>query len=136
MLLLLLGGDVSFNPGPLTLCILNARSVRNKGPLLANMVASNDLDFLSLTEIHIFPFDSDSFIQSITPPDFVFPHRPSLSGTCIVFFPLDSPTDPIEMDLPSTNHLGIWWCQSGLMAVHCYLPASTTLQDHVPVTFW
>ena len=46
MLLLLLGGDVSLNPGPLTLCVLNARSRRNKGPLLADMVASNDLDFL------------------------------------------------------------------------------------------
>ena len=46
MLLLLLGGDVSLNPGPLTLGVLNTRSVRDKGPLLANIVASNDLDIL------------------------------------------------------------------------------------------
>ena len=46
MLLLLLGGDVSLNPGPLTLGVLNARSIRNKGPILANIVASNGLDFL------------------------------------------------------------------------------------------
>ena len=80
MLLLLLGGDVSLNPGPFTLCVLNARSVRNKGPLLANMVASYDLDLLCLTETHIRPFDSDSFLRSITPPDFNFPHKPRPSG--------------------------------------------------------
>ena len=48
-MLLLLDIDVSLKPGPLTLGVLNARSVRNKGPLLADMVASNDLDFLCLT---------------------------------------------------------------------------------------
>ena len=79
LLLLQLGGDVSLNPGPLTLGVVNARSVRNKGPLLADMVASNDLDFLCLTETHIHPFDSHSFLRSIT-PDFIFPHRPRPSG--------------------------------------------------------
>ena len=58
-MLLLLLGDVTFNPRPLTLGVLNARSVRNKGPLLADMVVSNDLDFLCLTDTHIHPFDSD-----------------------------------------------------------------------------
>ena len=71
---------MSLNPGLLTLGVLNARSVRNKGPLLADMVASNDLDFLWLTETHIRSFDFDSFIRSVTPPDFIFPHRPRLSG--------------------------------------------------------
>ena len=80
MLLLLLGGDVSLNPGPFTLGVLNARSVRNKGPLLADMVASHDLDFLCLTETHIRSFDSDSFLRSITPPDFNFPQKPRPSG--------------------------------------------------------
>ena len=71
---------MSLNPGPLTLGGLNARSVRNKGPLLADMVASNVLDLLCLTETHSHPLDSDSFLQSITPPDFTFPHRPCTSG--------------------------------------------------------
>ena len=44
---------MSLNPGPLTLGILNARSVRNNGPLLAEMVASNDLDFYASRK-HIF----------------------------------------------------------------------------------
>ena len=34
MLLLLLSGDVSLSPGPLTLGVVNTRSVRNKGPSL------------------------------------------------------------------------------------------------------
>ena len=53
---------MSLNPGPLTLCVLNARSIRNKGPLLADMVASDDLEFLCLTETHIRPLASDSFL--------------------------------------------------------------------------
>ena len=65
-MLLLLLGDVFLNPGPLTLSVLNATSIRNKGPLLADMVASNDLDVLCLTKTHIHPFDSDSFLRPIT----------------------------------------------------------------------
>ena len=78
MLLLLLSGDVSLNPGPLILGVLN--TVMNKGPLLADMVASNDLDILCLTETHVCPFDSDSFLRSITPAEYIFPQRPRPSG--------------------------------------------------------
>ena len=61
MLLLLLSVDVTLNPGPLTLGVVNTRSVRNKGPLRADIVASKDLDILCLTETHDSPYDSDSF---------------------------------------------------------------------------
>ena len=80
MLLLLLGGDVSLNPGALTLGVLNTRSVKNKGPLLADIVASNDLDIHCLTETHVRSFDSDSFLRSITPADYIFPQSPHPSG--------------------------------------------------------
>ena len=96
MLLLVLGGEVSLNPGPFTLGVLNARSVKNKGPLLADMVASYDLDFLCLTETHLRPFDSDSFLRSITPPDLIF--LTSLIPQVLVVvwvFSSDPPTDPI-----------------------------------------
>ena len=83
MLLLLLGGDVSLNPRPITLGVLNARAIRNKGPLLANTVTSNDRDFLCLTETHVRPSDSD-FLWTITPSDYIFPQRPLGGG--IVFF--------------------------------------------------
>ena len=77
MLLLLLGEDVSLNPGPFIVSVLNARSVRNKSPLLTDMTASNDLDFLGLVETHIRPFDSDSFLRSTTPSDFTFSSQSS-----------------------------------------------------------
>ena len=97
------------NLGPLTHGVRNARSVRNRGPLLADMVASNDLDFLCLTETNICPFDLDSFIRSISNPDFTFSHRPRALVVVLVFS-LDPPTDPIKLNLPSTSHLRIWWC--------------------------
>ena len=79
---------MSLNPGPLTLGVLNARSIMNKGPLLADIVASNVFDLLCLTETHICPLHSDSFLWSVIPPDFTFPHipRPSGIGGGVVFF--------------------------------------------------
>ena len=131
MLLLLLGGDVSLNPGPLILGILNARS-RIKGRFPADMVASNDLDFLCLTETHIRPFHSDSFLRAITPPDFSFPHKPHLSGIGggVSFF-IRSSYRPHNIESSFISHLRTWWCQSGFMAVHFCLRTSTALQDHV-----
>ena len=129
LMLLLLLGDVFLKPGPLTLCVLNARSVRNKGPCLANMVASNDLDFLCLTETHIRPFDSDSLLWPIT--FFLTSLFPQV--LVVLVFSLDPPTDPIKYNLLFISHLRTWLCQSGFMAIHCCLPASTSLQDHVPV---
>ena len=91
MLLLLLGGDVSLNPGPLTLGVLNARFLRNKGPLFTDIVTS-----VSLKPIFC-PFDSDSFLQCITPTDLILPHRPCHSGIGGgVVFSLDPPTNPIK----------------------------------------
>ena len=92
MLLLLLGRDVCLNPGPLT---LGARSIRNKGPLLADIVASNDLDIFCLTETHVHPFDSDSFLQSITPSDFTFVFVLQVLVVVLVFS-LDPSTDHIK----------------------------------------
>ena len=96
---------------PLTLGVLNTRSIKNKGTLPADMVASNDLEFLGLTETNIRSFDSDSFLWSITPPDFIFPHRPHPSGIGVgvgVF--IISSYNPIKLNLLSTSHLRIWWC--------------------------
>ena len=61
MLLFILGGVVSLNAGPLMLVVLNARWVNNKGPLHANIVASHDLNLLSLTETYVRLFDTRSF---------------------------------------------------------------------------
>ena len=80
MLLILMCGDVAMNPGPVMLCLVNARSIRNKGPLLTDTIASHTSDFLCLTETHIRTTDSDSFLRSLTPDGFSLIHRPRSSG--------------------------------------------------------
>ena len=80
MLLLLVCGDVAMNPGPVMLGSVNARSIRNKGPLLADTIASHAFDFLCLTETHIRATDSDSFLRSPTLYGFTLIHRPRSSG--------------------------------------------------------
>ena len=80
MLLILMCGDVAMNPGPVMLGLVNARTIRNKGPLLADTIASHTFDFLCLTEIHIHTTDSDSFLRSLTPDGFSLIHRPHSSG--------------------------------------------------------
>ena len=60
--------------------LVNARSIRNKGPLLADTIASYTFDFLCLTETHIRTTDSDSFLCSLTPDGFSLIHRPRSSG--------------------------------------------------------
>ena len=66
MLLTLMCGDVGMNPGPVMLGLVNTRSIRNKGPLLADTIASHNFDFLCLTETHIPTTDSDSLVRSLT----------------------------------------------------------------------
>ena len=73
-------GDVAMNPGPVMLGSVNARSIRNKGPLLSNTIASHAFDFLHLTETRIRTTDSDSFLRSLTPDGFSPIHRPRSSG--------------------------------------------------------
>ena len=64
------------NPGPVILGSVNVSSIRNKGPLLSNTIASRTFDFLCLTETHIRTTDSDSFLCSLTPDGFSLMHRP------------------------------------------------------------
>ena len=62
--MLLLSGDVSLNPGPIALGVLNASLIRNKGPALVDAMAANDLDILCLseTESHVHSSDTDSLL--------------------------------------------------------------------------
>ena len=67
---------------------VNARSIRNKGPLLSDTIASRAFDFLCLTETHISITDSDSFLHSLIPNGFSLIHRPRTTG--IGFFNRES----------------------------------------------
>ena len=80
MLLLLMCGDLALNPEPVMFGSVNARSIRNKGPLLSDTIASHAFDFLCLTETHIYTTDSDRFLRSLTPYGFSFIHTPRSTG--------------------------------------------------------
>ena len=90
MLLILMCGDVAMNPGPVMLGSVNARSIRNKGNLLADTIASHAFDLLCLTATHIRTTDSDIFLRSLTPDGFSLIHRPRSSGIGGGFFIHDS----------------------------------------------
>ena len=62
--LLLLCGDISLNPGPIVMGVANCRSVRNKAPMISDVVFNHLLDILLLVETHIRPTDTDSFNPS------------------------------------------------------------------------
>ena len=73
--LLLLCGDISLNPGPISFGVVNCRSVRNKGPSISGIMSTHSLILLAMTETHIRPTDNDSFCHSITPAGFKLCHR-------------------------------------------------------------
>ena len=100
--LLLLCGDISLNPGPISFGVVNCRSVRNKGPSISGIMSTHSLSLLAMTETHIRPTDNDSFLDSITPAGFKLSHklRSHVFGVGVGFFLnenikfkiLDSPT--------------------------------------------
>ena len=67
LLLLLLCGDVAVNHSPINFGFVNCRSIRNKGPLLHDLIQCSDLDILGLVETHIRPTDTDGLLNSLTP---------------------------------------------------------------------
>ena len=70
--LLLLCGDISLNPGPISFGVVNCRSVRNKGPCINDTVSAHSVDILDVTETHIRLEGTDSLVHSITATNPVF----------------------------------------------------------------
>ena len=54
-ILLLLCGDISLNPDPISFGVVNCRSVRNKGPSISDMMSTDSFSILAMTETHIRP---------------------------------------------------------------------------------
>ena len=61
MLLILMCGDVAMNPGPVMLGLVNARSIQNKCPRLADTLISS----VSLKHIFVLLIQIVSFVHSI-----------------------------------------------------------------------
>ena len=79
-LILLLCGDISLNPGPIKFAFANTRSIRNKGPLIGDLVLSKNIDIFALTETHIRPFDTPGLLRSLTPAGYCFHQKPREFG--------------------------------------------------------
>ena len=90
-LLLLLGGDVSLNPGPgvrgLRLRTVNACSMRDKAPALSDLVASKTIDFLGITETWLTMKETSTDLVDIIPEGLSFFHKPRIrrrgGGVCL-----------------------------------------------------
>ena len=80
LLLLLLCGNVVVNTGPTNFGFVNCRSIRNKGPLLHDLIQHSDLDILGLVEIHIRPTDTDGPLNSLTPLNYNVIQKPRCTG--------------------------------------------------------
>ena len=78
LLLLLLCGDVTVNPGPTNFVFVNCRSTRNKGPFLQDLIQCCDLDILGLVETR--PTDTDSLLNSLTPSNYNLIQNPRCTG--------------------------------------------------------
>ena len=74
-LLLLLAGDVSWNPCPvapnLRLGTVNARSMRDKAPALSHLVVNKGIDLLGITETWLTIRETSSDLAEMTPPWFL-----------------------------------------------------------------
>ena len=79
-LLLLLCGDVAVNPGPTNFEFVNCRSIRNKGPLLHDLIQRSDLDILGLVKTHVRPMDTDGLLNSLTPTNYNLIQKPNCTG--------------------------------------------------------
>ena len=84
-LILLLAGDVSLNPGPVVrhnirLTTTNIRSIREKTASLTDLIISKTIDILAVTETWLRPHDTASCIADISPPGYVFHHKPRPVG--------------------------------------------------------
>ena len=83
LLLLLLSGDVSTNPGPFPIKIssTNVQSLHTKGPSIDSFIRDNHIDCLLMTETWLRESDTESHLMELTPKGFRLHHQTRESGT-------------------------------------------------------
>ena len=110
LLLLLLAGDVNVNPGP-TIGLVNARSVRNKVPAIEELISSNKLLCLGLTETWLTASETSSFLSELTPDGFDFLHKPCSGRGGGVGLIARKDLFPSVVEFPSFNTLEVLGCR-------------------------
>ena len=85
VLILLLAGDVSLNPGPavrgnIRLATTNICFIQEKTTSLSHLLISKTIDILAITETWLRPHNTAAYIADISPPDYAFHHRPCPVG--------------------------------------------------------
>ena len=110
LLLLLLAGDVNVNPGP-TIGLVNARSVRNKVPAIEELISSNKLLCLGLTETWLMASETSFFLSDLTPDGFDFLHKPRSGRGGGVGFIAHKDLFPSVVEFPSFNTLEVLGCR-------------------------
>ena len=77
---LLLCGNIALNPGPTNFGFGNCRFIRNKGPILYDLIKCSDLDILGLVKTHIRPTNTDGLLSCLTPVNHNFIQKPKCTG--------------------------------------------------------
>jgi len=75
---------IETNPGPtnvLQMGLLNVRSMVNKGPLVQDIIVSQKLDVLAVTETWITRDDPDAVKLDVAPADYIISHLPRPAAT-------------------------------------------------------
>jgi hypothetical protein len=150
-LLLLLAGDIHLNPGPcgsepyipfqtkpylsIMLACQNIRSVSNKSAIISELVSSNKLDILCLTETWLNSINSTpSFLSSFTPSNFVLSHfdRPNSKRGGGVAILLRNSLKSVPFSLPNFSTFecigsSIYTSSSSFRLIVLYRPPSSPL---------
>ena len=126
--LLILSGDIALNPGPVKFAFTNSRSIRNKHATIVDLVTSNSVDILGLTETHIRSYDTASFISELTPVGYKLFHvpRPNKLGGGVGFivnksFNVTVVSSPIFTSFESIV-ISVKWLNNSLNLASIYRP--------------
>ena len=132
LLLLLLCGDVSSNPGPTNFGFVNCRSICNKGPLLHDLIKCSDLDILGLVETHIRPNDTDGLLNSLTSSK----NQGVLVWAVVLAFCVEKPFLPVLSLHQFLDRLKSSYYLSGQTTIALLLLVCIVPQVHVLLSFW
>ena len=134
LLLLLLCGDVASNPGPTSFGFVNCRSIRNKGPLLQDLLKRGNLDILGLVETHIRPNDTEVLLHWLI--TISSKNQGALVGEVVLVFCVEKPFHRVLSLHQFSGHLKLSYFCSRLIIIALLWLVCTVLLVLVLLSFW